>query len=425
MDPTVKEQIRRIIHDALKDSSDFTPGVTPIPLSAPTFGEDEILESIDSLLTQKVTLGKKVRDFENAFAAYIGSENSVMVNSGSSANLVALSILSSYELERRIQPGDEVIAPALTWSTSIFPILNIGAVPVLVDVDPQNFCIDPILIENAITKKTRAIMPVHLLGYACNMPEILRIAKENNLFVIEDACEAPGAEVHGKRVGSFGTLGTFSFFFSHHITTIEGGMIVTGNTDFANLARSMRAHGWIRERSDQNILSSKYKSIDNRFLFVSQGYNLRPTEIQGAFGIHQIEKLDKLIRVRQANTEFWTEQLSRFKEFLSLPQTRAGYRDVYFGYAITVKPNARFKREELMQYLESKRIETRPIMAGDFTQQPVFETVVARVNGELRNTKAIHERSFFIGNHQGIGAPHREYVVRCITEFMRTQNLGA
>jgi CDP-6-deoxy-D-xylo-4-hexulose-3-dehydrase len=401
-------------------AGDFVPGVTSIPLSVPTFDADEIVEAIDSLMRMNVTMGRKVAKFERMFSDYLGTRNSIAVNSGSSADLVALSILAQFGQDR-LRPskqGHEVITPALTWPTAVSSIVNVGARPVFVDVELDTFDLDPTLVEEAVNDKTVAIMPVHLLGNPCKMKEIEKIAQEHDLFVVEDACEAPGAEVDGKKVGTFGDMGTFSFFFSHHISTIEGGMIVTDNDEYADLARSIRAHGWIRERSDREELSAKYRTFDKRFLFVALGYNLRPTEIQGAFGIHQIGKLDKFIRARERNARYWTNELSRYREYLSLPESRPGVRHVFFGYPVTVKHDAPFTRDELALYLESKHIETRPIMSGDLTQHPVCRHLSCRIAGNLRNTRLIHSQSLLWGNHQGIGDAERRFIVESITDFI-------
>jgi CDP-6-deoxy-D-xylo-4-hexulose-3-dehydrase len=407
-----------IINRTLEVTAPFVPGKTPIPLSVPTFAEDEILEAMESLLTRSVTMGEKVSQFEKAFSDYLGVTDSVMVNSGSSANLIAVSVLASGFVENGIRPGDEVITPAVTWSTTVFPIVLAGAVPVFVDVDLDTYNISPRLAQEAITERTKAIIPVHLLGNPCDMKSIGRLASENGLFVLEDACEAPGAELDRRKVGTFGDMGTFSFFFSHHITTIEGGMIATSNSLLANLARSFRAHGWIRERSDRQHLAAKYPGIDRRFLFVTQGYNLRPTEIQGGFGIHQLPKLGQLIKIREENAKYWTNELSMFSDFLILPQLRLGFRHVFFAYPVTVRPDAPFTRDELASFLESRGIETRPIMAGDFTQQPVFDSFASRVVGDLKNARLIHRQSLLWGNHQGIGIVQRRFIVECVTEFI-------
>ncbi len=231
-------------------------------------------------------MGSKVRRFEDAFAKYIGADPAVIMHSGSSANLVALSVLASPEVTDRLGPGPEIITPAVTWATTVYPIINLGFLPVFVDVDAHTFNMDPDEVRKAITPQTRAIMLVHLLGNPCDMDAICSIAKEHDLIVIEDSCEAHGAEWHGKKVGSFGDLATFSFFYSHHISTIEGGMVLTSREECAELARAIRAFGWIRDLRDRDSIAAQYPEIDAKYLFRGIGYHLRPTEIQGAFGIH-------------------------------------------------------------------------------------------------------------------------------------------
>ncbi len=295
-----KEDIVNEINNLIKQyfsisNYEFIPGQTRIPLQIPSYGSEEVIEALESLLTTWVTMGKKVQMFEDEFAKYLGAEHAVMVHSGSSANLLALSILSNDALCKRIVQGDEIITPATTWTTTINPIADIGALPVIVDVDLDTFNINTDAIRSAITEKTKAIMPVHLLGNPSNIEEIMEIAQEKDIFVIEDTCESHGAELNGKKVGTFGDIGTFSFYFSHHITTIEGGMVVTNNEDYFELAKSLRVFGWARNLKNYEEHTRKHPNIDKRFLFVNRGFNFRPTEIQGAFGIHQIKKLDKFI----------------------------------------------------------------------------------------------------------------------------------
>ena len=390
------------------------------PLSVPSYGWEEVLESLDALLSTHVTMGEKVSQFEALFQDYLGVKHAVMVNSGSSANLIALSILVNPAIENRIVPGDEVIVPAVTWSTSIFPIAQVGAKPVLIDAALDDYNITIEAIKNAVSKKTRAIMPVHLLGSPCQMDKIMEFASSRDLYVIEDACEAHGAEYQGKKVGAFGDLGTFSFFFSHHISTIEGGMIVTNNDQFAEMAKILRAHGWIRELSHRKEISGRYPSIDERFLFVNLGFNLRPTEIQGAFGIHQIKKLEGFIQARRENAQYWSDRLFKYSNVLHLPAKKedAGSRRVWFGYPITVLPETPFTREEFVQFLEAKGIETRPIMAGNLAEQPAMDLIDHRIQGEIPNARMIMRRSFFWGNHHNIGERERAYVADCVEEFL-------
>lgn len=399
----------------------FIPGKTKVPLSIPSFDWREINGAIDSLLSTSVTMGKKVFKFEEMWAKYLGVKHAVMVNSGSSANLIALSVLSNPVLKKRIKPGDEIIVPAVAWSTTFFPILNIGAIPVLVDVNLEDFNINIASLKKAITRKTKAIMAVHLLGNPANMTEVMKIARKHNLFVIEDTCESHGAKHQGRKTGSFGDVGTFSFFFSHHISTIEGGMVVTNSDYLADLARVIRAHGWVREMKEGERMAKKYPKIDKRFLFVNMGYNLRPTEIQGAFGIHQLKKLENFIKIRQENSKYWTERLSAFSEYLFLPEIedKPGERRVWFGYPVFIKPGAPFERKELVDFLEKKNIETRPIMAGNFAEQPAIKLFKHKVSGKLANSEAIMSQAFFFGNHQGIGKKERKYIADCLNEFFK------
>ncbi|MEX0799607.1 MAG: aminotransferase class I/II-fold pyridoxal phosphate-dependent enzyme [Dehalococcoidia bacterium] len=422
--------IRQALSDLLRrwfqerEAPPFVAGETRIPLNVPGFGWEEVTEALDSLLSARTTMGHKVRCFEELFAAYVGVRHAVMVNSGSSANLLALSVLANPALDGHVQPGDEVITPALTWATTVFPIVNAGAVPILVDVELDTFNLDPDAVERAITARTRAIMPVHLLGRPCDMERIQAIARRHNLYLIEDCCEAHGAETAGRRVGGFGDLATFSFFFTHHISTMEGGMLLTNNGEYADLARALRVFGWVRDRSDAETIARRHPEIDSRFLFTSAGYNLRPTELQGAFGIHQIGKLDGFIEARRQNARYWRQRLAACSEHLLIHDEAPGTRHVWFGYPLTVREGAPFSRRELVDHLEARGLETRPIMAGDISQQPAMRLLPHRVAGELTNARHVHENGFFFGNHQGIGPAEREAIAGYIEEFVRKHTRG-
>jgi CDP-6-deoxy-D-xylo-4-hexulose-3-dehydrase len=397
----------------------FVPGKTKIPLLTPSYGPEEVNEAIDSLLTTRVTMGEKVKQFEKLFADYIRVKHAVMINSGSSANLLALSILTNPNIKNPIQPGDEVITPAVTWSTTVFPIINCGAIPILVDIEKDNFDISLEGVKKAITSKTRAIMPVHLLGDPCQMDGLMKIAREHNLYVIEDACEAHGAEFKGQKVGSFGDMATFSFFFSHHISTIEGGMLLTNNEEYAELARGLRVFGWIRDLKDKDKIAQKHRKIDPRFLFINIGYNFRPMELQGGFGIHQIKKLESFIEVRRENAQFWHDKLKKYSRYFTLHEEKPDTRHVWFGYPVIVNPKAGFTRQELVTFLEKKGVETRPIMAGNIATQPAMQQANYRKVGTLPNARFINRNAFFFGNHQGIGKKEREAIVSYFDEFMK------
>ena len=412
-------KISRLLQQHFENSrEEFIPGKTKISIASPTYGFAEVNEALDSLLSTWVTMGKKVKKFENSFARYIDSKYSVMVNSGSSANLLALSILTNPKFSKRIEAGSEVLTPAVTWATTLFPIVNVNLVPSIIDVGLEDFNLDVDKLRKSITKKTKAIMPVHLLGNPANMKEIIDIAKEYDLFVIEDSCEAHGAEFNNKKIGSFGDISTFSFFLSHHISTIEGGMLLTKNEEIFELAKSMRIFGSIRDQKNKKQIAKNNPELDPRFLFDSLGYNIRPTEIQGAFGIHQIKKLEKFIKIRTSNANFWNKKLAKFSNYLLLHSQRPNTRHAWFGYPITVRSPAPFSRDQLVNFLEKKNIETRPIMAGDITKHPALNLVKKKINRPLNNSKIIHSNSFFIGVHQGIGKIQRDYVVSVFEEFM-------
>lgn len=417
----IKEQLRDLIEEyfSRQPKVEFKSGSTKIPLIAPSYGWEEVVEALDSMLTTQVTMGEKVKQFESMFANYIGVNHAVMVHSGSSANLLALSVLTNPALKNYLKPGDEVITPAVTWATTVFPIINCGLVPVLVDVDLETFNISVEEIEKAITGKTRAIMPVHLLGNPCDMDKIMGIAKEYNLYIIEDACEAHGAEFEGKKVGSFGDLGTFSFFFSHHITTIEGGMILTNNEELAELAKALRVFGWIRDLKNKDKIAKEHEHIDPRYLFMNIGYNFRPTEMQGAFGIHQLKKLEEFVKIRRQNADFWFENLNEYEDYFLLHRERAGTKHAWFACPITVKPDAPFTRKEITDFLEAKGVETRPIMTGNIDEQPAMRLFSYRKIGDLPNSRLITRNSFFFGNYPGIDKEEREAIVSYIKEFMK------
>jgi CDP-6-deoxy-D-xylo-4-hexulose-3-dehydrase len=420
MTETIAESLKKLIqrYCGQQDGSPFVPGRTRIPLSIPTFGWEEVWEALESLLSTQVTMGKKVQRFESMFAEYVGVKHAVMVNSGSSANLLALSVLTSPLLAGHLQPGDEVVTPAVTWATAIFPIANLGLVPVLVDVDLNTFDLIPEEVEKAITPRTRAILLVHLMGNPCDMDRIMAIARRHNLLVVEDACEAHGAEYHGRKVGSFGDIATFSFFFSHHITTMEGGMLLTNNDRYAELARALRVFGWIRDLKDKDVIAQQHPEVDPRFLFVSTGYNFRPMEIQGAFGIHQMRKLEGYVELRRENARYWSRKLGALPH-LHVHREAEGTRHAWFGYPIIVLPDAPFSREELVAHLEARGVETRPIMAGNMDEQPAMRLFPYRKVGDLPNARLVHRNAFFFGNHHGIGNEERKAVVCYLREFVK------
>lgn len=406
--------VRPFLEDNVKEQKEFIPGKSRIALSRPTFGVDEVVEAVDSLVSMDLTMGEKVNQFESHWADDTGTEFAHMVNSGSSANLLALKALEGDV----IQPGDEVIVPAVAWSTSLFPILDVGATPVLVDVGLDSYTVDVNAFREAITEDTAATVFVHLLGNPCDMGPLLEICGENDIAIVEDCCEAHGAAYDGQKVGSFGDLGTFSYFFSHHISTIEGGMVVTDDQQLSERVRMSRAHGWVRELDNVEQYAEQFPEIDDRYLFMSTGYNLRPTEIQGAFGIHQLPKLDGFVEKRRDNAAYLNERLDRYDEYFHLfEESSPGYCS-WFAYPFLLSENAPFTRREFQNFLEANNIETRPILAGNLARQPVLDSIDHRIAGELAAAQHIHENGLFIGNHHRLTDEKLEYVVDTVTEFV-------
>ena len=386
-----------------------------LPLMMPTFGAEEIMEAFDSMVEMNVTMGKKVTQFEKEFVEYLKSEYATMVNSGSSANLLALSILANPSISDPIKPGDDVIVPSVTWSTSIFPIINIGAKPVLVDVD-QDYVIDCEKLKEVISNKTKAIIPVHLLGNVCDMNAVKDIADDHKLYVVEDCCEALGSEYKGKKVGTLSDLSSFSFYFSHHITTVEGGMLCTGNFEYGDLARILRAHGYVRHALKKEKYTAASPEIDPRFLFVNLGYNFRACDLQGAFGIRQLQKLEGFIGTRIKIAKAFIQRLKTYEDYLLLPRKKSDTRHSWFAFPITVKANDKFTRNELMQYLEEKGVETRPLVCGNFADQPVMK-MFNHGKGDLSNAENIMKNSFYFGIHHNIEDDTVEKVGKIFNEF--------
>jgi CDP-6-deoxy-D-xylo-4-hexulose-3-dehydrase len=397
-----------------------------VPLSEPTFGVDEILEAIDSLTSGQVTYGSKVKAFESAFARYCGCAGAVSTNSGSSANLVALMSVLDPESARRNnrRRSGKVLVPAVSWSTSVFPILDAGLIPVLVDIDPATLNVDASTFESGIDEDVVGMVPVHLLGNPAPMDSIMKLAEEHDLFVVEDACEAHGATIRDRRVGSWGDCGTFSFYFSHHITTIEGGMIVSDDDELLDVAKILRSHGLARDSKHLQRYAAKNPKIDPRFLFINRGYNLRPTEIQGAFGIHQLKKLEGFIETRRQNALALRKRLEPFSDWLRVQEELAGHRNVYLAFSIILREDAPFDRGDLTASLERAGIETRPIVAGNLAEQPAFKHLPHETAGRLPNSRLVMRNGFYFGIHQGVGPKQLDHIGAVFVDFFRHQGLS-
>lgn len=394
-----------------------------VRLHEPTFSAEEINAALDCMLTTNVTMGPKVKQFERAFVDHYGWRHGVVSNSGSSANLLAIAALANPEAPDALKPGDEVIVPALSWSTTVWPLIQCGLVPVVVDIDPRTFNIDPGEIEAAIGPKTRGVMIVPVYGNPCAMDAILDICRRRNLTLIEDCCEALDASYDGTPVGKFGRVGTFSFYYSHHMTTLEGGITVTDELELAELMRILRAHGWIREVEERQRWLDRYPEFHPRFLFVNLGYNLRATELQGAMGLVQLPKLAGYVERRRENAGWFRRELSQYGDFFDFQDETPKGRHTWFGFSVKVRRGAPFKVGELTEALEAANIETRPIICGNIARQPAMKLYQHRVHGDLKHASEVMDCAFSFGNHQAIDANARAYVADNIRGFLAKRNL--
>jgi len=399
----------------------FDPAKPIVRLHEPTFGAEEINAALECMLTTYVTMGPKVRAFERAFADKHGWRHGVMVNSGSSANLLAVAAVANKLTKDGLKPGDEVIVPALSWSTTVWPLIQLGLVPVIADLDPSTLNIDSNEIERAIGPKTRGVMIVPVYGNPCAMDAIADICRRRNLMLIEDCCEALGASYGGNPVGKFGRVATFSFYYSHHITTLEGGICVTDDDELAETMRILRAHGWVREVENKQRWLAENPDIDPKFLFVNVGYNLRATEPQGAMGSVQLKKLDRFVEMRRASAAAYRNALQRFDNLFSFQEETPKGRHSWFGFSLIVRDSSKFGARALRAALGRANIETRPIIAGNIARQPALKHYAHRTVGDLRHATAVMQRGFSFGNHQAIDDAARAYVVEHIAKFVETR----
>ncbi len=397
----------------------FNPEKPIVRLHEPTASGAEVFAAVDTMLSTFTTMGKKVRAFENQYAAYTSSAHAVMSNSGSSANLLSVAALANPFTPDYLKPGDEVIVPALSWSTTIWPLVQHQLVPVIVDCDINDFNLDLNKLEAAIGPKTRAIKLVHVYGNPCHMDAIMGLARKHNLFVIEDCCEAMGAFYKGQAVGSFGHVGNYSFFFSHHISTMEGGISVTNDFNLTETMRVLRAHGWSREADEHQKYVAMYPDIDPRFIFINQGYNLRPTEVNAAMGQLQLPKLDGFIEKRRETAAYYLKTLAKFEEFFHFQQETPESKHVWFGFPIILKDNCPFTVKEITSYLQKNNIETRPVIAGNMARHPAFNMFEHRIAGDLSSADTVMKRGFAFACHHAVDAAAREYITQHIETFIR------
>ncbi len=365
-------------------------------LASTTWDDEEIKIANELISSNNLTMGEKVKEFEKKFAAYIGTKYAVMFNSGSSANLAILTALK-YVKNSQIQEGDNIIVPAVSWSTTYYPVSQNGFVLNFVDINSDTLNIDLNKIENAINSKTKAIFTVNLLGNPSSLIELQKISDKYGLVLLEDNCESLGASVDSKMTGSFGLASSHSFFFSHHICTMEGGMVNTNSKELMETLISLRAHGWTRGlEANNSVFSSSGNEWEDLYRFVLPGFNLRPTELSGAIGIKQLEKLPEFIQKRRENANFFVNKFQNSQNFKIQCETG---NSSWFGFSIVLQNKLTGKRKELIKLLSSNGIETRPIVAGNFTLNPVMKFLNFLPLPPLPAADLIHNEGFFIGNH--------------------------
>jgi len=389
-----------------------------VRLHHPTFGPDEIMAFTTQMLTTHVTMGPKVEAFEDRFCEMLGYDIGVSNNSGSSANLLMLAALTTPIYENRLMSGDEVILPALTWSTSLWPVIQRGLKPVFVDSDPLTMNIRPEAIEAAIGPKTRAVMSVPVYGNPCDMDGIGDICKRKGLIHIEDCCESMGATYKGRSVGSFGLVSSFSFYFSHHITTLEGGICLTADEDLADVMRIVRAHGWTRGVKNTEKWQGQGPDYDERFTFVGEGYNLRLTEPQAAMGLVQVERLAGFVKARRANAGRLKQAFEPYADMLTPQRVTEGGEHSWFGFPVLVSEDAPFSRDEICAFLNANGIETRPIIAGNLVRHPGTNLYDYRTGGTLTGADAVMDRGFALPCHQSLPGEALDYVAKTLAAFM-------
>ncbi len=410
----------------------FVPGETPVPVSGRVYGPEELRLLVDASLDFWLTTGRYAAEFEQKLARRLTVRHAMLTNSGSSANLLAVSALTSPQLgDRRLRPGDEVITVAASFPTTINPIVQQGAVPVFLDVTLPTYTMDTSLVEEAVTPKTKAIMAAHTLGNPFDLDAVMEVAKHHNLFVIEDACDALGSTYHGRPVGSFGDLATFSFYPAHHITMGEGGAVATNQGKLKAFVESFRDWGrdcWCDPGKDNTCgkrfgwqLGDLPYGYDHKYTYSHMGYNLKATDMQAAVGVAQLEKLDGFVSTRKTNYDLLRKGLDRFEEFLILPESSLQSDPAWFGFPLTVRPDAPLTRNELTAHLEAHQVATRLLFAGNITKQPYFSSIAHRVVGTLSQTDLIMHNTFWIGVYPGISTTMVNYMIGCFEAFFKNR----
>jgi CDP-6-deoxy-D-xylo-4-hexulose-3-dehydrase len=428
----IREQIIQLVRqygELATQPKAFQPGQTTVPPSGKVIGAREMELMVESSLDGWLTTGRFNDEFEKKLAAFLGVNYLITVNSGSSANLVAFSTLTSPQLgDRAIRQGDEVIGVAAGFPTTVNPILQFGAIPVFVDVELGTYNIDASKIEAAISPKTKAIMLAHTLGNPYNLEVIAALCKKHKLWLIEDCCDALGATYNGQLVGTFGDIGTLSFYPAHHITMGEGGAVFTNNPDLKRIAESFR--DWGRDcycaPGQDNTCGKRFcwklgnlpEGYDHKYTYSHLGYNLKITDMQAACALAQMDRLEGFVQARRDNFAYLHDRLQSCKDFLILPHATPNSEPSWFGFPITLKPEAEFRRVDLLSYLDQNKIGTRLLFAGNLTRQPYMIGREYRVSGELTNTDIVMNQTFWVGVYPGLSREMLDFVVEKIETFL-------
>ncbi|GLU30711.1 lipopolysaccharide biosynthesis protein RfbH [Trinickia caryophylli] len=429
---SLRKQIGELAQQYSKEAfrrRDFEPGVTVIPPSGKVIDGAEVGLMIEAALDGWLTTGRFNEAFEARLAKFLGVQNVLTTNSGSSANLLAFTALTSPTLgERAIVPGDEVIGVAAGFPTTVNPIIQNGAIPVFVDVDIPTYNVDPALIEAAITPKTKAIMLAHTLGNPYNLKVVRELCDKYNLWLVEDCCDALGSRYDGRLVGTFGDIGTLSFYPAHHITMGEGGAVFTNNPDLRRAVESIRDWGrdcYCQPGKDNTCgkrfcwkLGDLPFGYDHKYTYSHLGYNLKISDMQAACALAQMDKLESFIEARKHNFDYLKSKLASCEEFLILPEPTPGSEPSWFGFPITIRESASFNRVDLLEYLDQYKIGTRLLFAGNLTRQPYMKGRNYRVSGTLEQTDRIMNQTFWVGVYPGLTSEMLDYVVDRLETFV-------